>query len=223
MAAAFVRDDNLQADTRNEKWSLAYLMLHRMEKAASESGSGKNFPREQLAKQFSPSFKGQNRQSKISNALTAINRALRAYEDYKRRNPYDLCGLDDFLKRYSVALDEPVPFSKGVQIITAQEKAKNLARARIKFDQLIAKITEAPRKPIDPDSIEIQRTVRPWHEEKEDCEGHLGKFYDLASPKEYPKMDEEIPDDFFFHAKDVWELWKKASELKITRPHRKFF
>ena len=223
MAAAFFRDDNLQADTLNEKWSLAYLMLYRMEKAASDLGSVEDFPKEQLAKQFAGSFRGQNRQSKVSNALTAINRAVREYEDYRKRNPYDVCGLNDFLKRYSLTLHEPVPFSKGIQIITAQEQSQHLARARKKFDEFIAKMSEAPRQPIDPDSIEIQRTVMPWHEQDEVREGYRGNFYDLASPKQYPKMDEEIPDDLFFHAKDVWELWRKASELKITRPHRKFF
>ena len=223
MAIALWADHNVQANSLNEKWSLAYMMIYRMEKAANDSGTGRNFPREKLAKQFAECFRGQTPQSKVANARTAINRAIHEYNAYKARNPYDLCGFDDFLKRYNLQRQDPVPFSKAIQIITAQDNSQHLARARKKFDELILRITQAPRETIDPDSIQIQRPLMHMHLETEDDERPSGKFYDSTTPKDYPKADEVIPDDFFFHAKDVWELWCKASKLKIARPRRKFF
>jgi hypothetical protein len=221
MALAIENDNNLMASTRNEKWALAYNMLFLLEKMANQGGGVGRVSPEALANMCAKYFNGANMRLKKANALTAINRARRLYDAYKSANPYETCNFETFLSRYGLRGNEPVPFSKGIQIITAQEESYHLKRAREKFDKLIAKLAEAPRPQIDPDAIEIKRRL-PYAQDIENPLSH-GTFYDCLKPTDYPKVTDEIPDDLFFRARDVWELWKKASELKISKRHRKFF
>jgi len=222
MAKTLFADDKLHASTLNEKWSLSFSILYLIELQRDIEKGVTDSLRKNLAKKVGKHFKGRDKKTKEAHALTAINRALRKYEEYKQRNPYQTCSFELFLARYELKENEPVPFSKGIQIITAQDKNYHLGRARQKFDELSSILIEAERKNSGSDNLPMQRRRTCFENENLD-ENSAINFYVITSPNRYPKAGEEIPEDLFFHAADVWHLWKEASKQGICRPRKTFF
>jgi hypothetical protein len=239
MAEAIQADRHLGGGTANEKWSFAYAIVSQLEELMNSEDGFEDFPCDKLARKVTRYFKGLDRAAKVANALTAVNRAKRLYDDYEQEHPYGQCNFEDFLTRYRLTAQEPVPFPEGVKIITGEEQSQHLGRARRKFDKLVALLAaereESGRRHAaerraalgdededeDEPHLPLRRRVPGSRPNGQEVDGRI--FYSRSDPDNYPKPPVEIPEGYSFRARDVHELWKDAIRLKVWRRHRKIF
>ncbi len=228
MACSMVEDRNLLGRSANEKLASAYRILSHIELSLDSGDGGWDVDRNALARKVASLFGGKDSRSKKAQARTAINRAMRLWEAYNRQRPAGQCTFEDFLTRYALEEHKAVPWAKGVEIITGEERHHKLKRAIKKFGILVAKLAERrrPAKSTPPSADEeddeepdLQFFRRPPLSQADAAAGRT--YFFLPTVDHCPALPDPIPEGYSFYAKDVYSLWRAAGQLKVRRPPRK--
>ncbi len=220
LAEQLTRD--LQGDSLNEKRGRAYAIIAEMERfaaaeredwSASELAAGLV---DSIEDEHTAHFVGRTKNARRGRLTVALKRIATAMRALRDREPFDICTLPEFLRRYGLQEGERVPFKKGIKIITGHDQDYHLKRAREKFDKLVEPV--CPPNP-DPEDFTIHRVTTQFDPTGEAIPEPL--LIRFASPARWRNgRDQTTDDEWSFATDDLWKFWREATQKKIRRPHK---